>query len=836
MNKKKVIISIFLFLFCQFFYPQVEKEKDSLVQIIQLLEQQFQCSFSYADENVENVFINLPANLLSLDSILDYLNDNTTLKFSKLTNNLITISIKSDTISICGYLYDIDTEETVEGATLQATNRATVSDEKGYFKLINVSVGDTILIKHISYQTIEYNVGQFNKEKCNKLHLTINTEQINEIIIRNYLTKGINKTTEGNYNINYKNFGILPGLIEPDVLQTIQALPGILSVDETVSNINIRGGSHNENLILWDGAKMYQSGHFFGLISAFNPYMTKNAVLIKNGTPVNYTDGVSGSILMYTDKQLNQKFKAEIGVNLINVDALLDVPLGKKSSIQIASRKSINEWIHTSTYQQYYDKVFQNTEVVKNFDKSNTSDEVFSFYDLNARWLFRPTEKDKVGVNLLTLGNEINFLENVTIRNQEISRESGASQNNLAASAYYSREWNDRFSSDIQMYITNYGLESINFDILNEQRLIQENKVLEESIKVDTKYLLTDQLELLNGYQFIETGITNIQDVNNPVFRSEIKEVLLSHALYSQLGFQSNNANTHFKIGLRINYLSKFEEFLPEPRVSFNQKFLNDFTFEILAEVKHQTTTQIVQFQNDFLGVENRRWILVNNEGIPIIKSKQASIGLHYSKKGWLIGAEGYYKSVNGITTQSQGFQNQYQFAKTNGSYIVYGADFLINKHFNNLSAWLSYSYAENTYTFNDLEDTKFPNNLDIRHVISLASSYTLNNFKLSAGLNWHSGKPTTEPIYNNEVEDRRINYEPANSSRLDDYMRIDVSAQYSFNLGKKARGHTGLSVWNLSNSKNVINNYYRRTNSGVNEIEQYSLAITPNASFRVIF
>ena len=78
-------------------------------------------------------------------------------------------------------------------------------------------------------------------------------QKLEEVIISNYLTKGISKKSDGKVSIDTEEFGILPGLTEPDILQTIQALPGILSVDETVSNINVRGGTHDQNLILWDG-------------------------------------------------------------------------------------------------------------------------------------------------------------------------------------------------------------------------------------------------------------------------------------------------------------------------------------------------------------------------------------------------------------------------------------------------------------------------------------------------------------------------------------------------------------------------------------------------------
>ena len=145
-------------------------------------------------------------------------------------------------------------------------------------------------------------------------------QKLEEIVITNYLTSGISKNIDNIITIKPEKFGILPGLIEPDVLQTIQALPGILSADETVSNINVRGGTHDQNLILWDGIKMYQSGHFFGLISAFNPYLTKTINISKNGTSAKYGDGVSSVIDMQNSNALDQKFKAGLGVNLINFD------------------------------------------------------------------------------------------------------------------------------------------------------------------------------------------------------------------------------------------------------------------------------------------------------------------------------------------------------------------------------------------------------------------------------------------------------------------------------------------------------------------------------------
>jgi len=224
--------------------------------------------------------------------------------------------------------------------------------------------------------------------------------------------------------------------------------------------------------------------------------------------------------------------------------------------------------------------------------------------------------------------------------------------------------------------------------------------------------------------------------------------VLRNHALYSEFHITTKSKKTDLKTGVRANYFGKFDRLLIEPRLSVSQEFLSDFKVEVLGELKSQTTSQIIDRQNDFLGVESRRWVLANDSTIPIIKSKQASVGLQYNKNKLLISAEGYLKKVDGITARSQGFQNQFQFVNDIGDYEVRGIDFLINKRFRNLSAWLSYSFSENYYEFNTLnEGSQFLNNADIKHAFTFAGTYTVGeNLKFALGVNWRSGNVTTLP------------------------------------------------------------------------------------------
>ncbi len=831
MIKPKILISIFLMLFFLFkVNSQTEKDTISLISFLNTIQKKFGYDFSYVNQELENINIIKPSDSISFERTIVYLRNNTPFDYTILKNNSVAISFKFT--EICGVLVDI-TNRNISDASIQGIDDTSISDINGNFTLKVNYPNEKIKISFLGYSPVTVSALDFFNKPCKKITLIQKLEYINEIVLNDYLIKGIDKQLDGSIQIDYNDFGILPGLTEPDLLQTIQALPGVLSVNETVSDINVRGGTNDQNLILWDGIKMYQSSHFFGLISAFNPYLTKNVQVYKNGSSAKYGDGVSSVIAMNTTNKINNKLDASIGLNLISVDTYLDTPINKKSSIQLAVRHSINDILETPTYNQYFDKAFQNSEVFS----TNNSGERFSFYDISMRWLYQLSPKDLIKVNALLMRNNLVFQENSSDTQINNSRESSATQNNIVGGILYQRNWSKLFQSELLLYGTNYVLETINSDIPNNQRLLQNNDVLENGLKLNT-FLKTDaNINLKNGYQFNETGISYLQELNNPTFRDLTKEVIRTHSLFSEIEYNSESSSIYANLGARLNYLEKFDTYILEPRINFYKRFNNHFTIEVLGEIKSQSTSQVIDLQNDFLGIENRRWVLSNDENIPVLKSRQASIGLSYNHNNWLITTDIYYKDVKGIITRSQGFQNQFEFTNDHGSYEVLGIDFLINKRFKNFSTWLSYSYADNEYSFSNLSPSNFANNIDIRHNVNFAAAYNNKNLKISAGINWHSGKPTTFPNTTNSIENDIINYQNPNSNRLNSYTRIDLSSTYTFKIGKSINGLAGFSIWNLLNQENIFNQYFViRNQSEIETIKEFGLGITPNAVFRLSF
>ena len=540
---------------------------------------------------------------------------------------------------------------------------------------------------------------------------------------------------------------------------------------------------------------------------------------------------------MSSDENINPDFTGSLGINLIDANGFIDAPMGKNASIQVAARKAISDFFETPTYSEYFERIAQDTEIETNVATVTNSDIEFDFYDASFRLLYRPSDKDFLRVNFIHTANEVVFNESALVDGNDEVRESNLDQRSIAGGADYLRQWNPKFSTELSVYETDYKLRAINANVLQNQRFLQENTVSETGAWLKAINTVSDKIQWLNGYHFVETKITNLDDVDDPIFRRLEGEVLRTHGVFSEVNWAALNNKSFFNAGIRFNYLDKFRKQLWEPRLSFNHKFLNWFNFEILGEFKHQNTSQIVNFQNDFLGIEKRRWQLSNDSDIPIIRSKQGSLGLSFEQRDWLLNAVAFLKEVRGITTQSQGFLDSYEFVRTSGSYDAYGLDVLLRKQLQNWNIWLSYGYLDNQYNFEELEETAFRSNFDITHSISSGITFSTKKLHLAGGLNWRTGKPFTPPVTSNEVADGSINYDEVNSEQLDNYLRLDISAIYNAKIGNKTGLQAGISVWNLLNRENLINTFYRIDNTNnAQQVLQQSLGITPNASLKILF
>jgi hypothetical protein len=236
------------------------------------------------------------------------------------------------------------------------------------------------------------------------------------------------------------------------------------------------------------------------------------------------------------------------------------------------------------------------------------------------------------------------------------------------------------------------------------------------------------------------------------------------------------------KAGARINYIEKFKKYIVEPRIQFSYGINKSLNLELLGELKSQNTQQVIDLQKDYFGIEKRRWIISNDSTIPIQRSKQVSLNLFYKKNDWLLDIENFYKRVNGITTSSQGFQNQLEFIRITGDYEVLGTEMLVQKKINHFLTWLSYTFNRNNYLFSNYEYPSFPNNFELTHTLSWAGIYEKNNFKIALGTKLTSGRPKTSPNSSQiDPSNPVLVYNKPNNDNLNIFSQVNFSSTYKW-------------------------------------------------------
>ncbi|WP_264564458.1 TonB-dependent receptor [Flavobacterium sp. N3904] len=812
-------------------------------KIILEIEEQHDVTFNYTEDNIAGLLIIPPKKSLTLDQKLLYLAKETNLSFENLGDKFINIYKKdNESKIICAYVFSSSDKKPIEDANINFINKTLITtDSNGYFEF-KKNDATIFSVSHIGFITKRIEVDNQDSKDCLQILLEPEITELEEIKTNAILASGISKNKDGAFQIKPKKFGILPGLIEPDVLQTMQQIPGVNSIDESVSSINVRGGTNDQNLFLWNGIRIYQTGHFFGLISVFNPYLAHTISIYKNGSSAFYGESVSSVVAISSTPETTEKNYFSAGINMINADIYTKYNLSKNNYIELSVRKSITDFVETPTYKEYFNKVFQNTTITdfsQNQNVNYQSDKKFGFYDATLKYFQKVGLKDLLILDLITIKDNLQVFQSATANNINKSENNILRQQNYGANLSWIRNWNNFNTTKINIYSSSYGLLADQKNTFGNQIVIQENIVNNNGINLENNHIITSKFSFNDGYQFNEIGITNLEQVSNPDFYRKVKNVLRTQALILEGKYNDTLSRIYLKAGTRINYIQKFEKYIVEPRIQFSYGVTKNLNLELLGELKSQNSQQIIDLQKDYFGIEKRRWVLSNNTTIPIQRSKQISLNIFYKKNNWLLDIENFYKKVAGITTSSQGFQNQLEFIRTNGDYQVLGTEILVQKKINHFLTWLSYTYNKNNYYFYNYEYPRFPNNFELIHTLSCAAIYEKNDFKIALGTKLSSGRPTTSP-HSSQIDPSNpvLIYNKPNNTNLNIFSQVNFSSTYQWETTNRTQYKLGLSVLNILNRKNEINEYYRissLTNS-IEEVETFALQRTLNMSFRVSF
>ena len=330
-NKLPFLFLIFL-LSCNSISAQSRTEDRPIIELLRQVEKKFSVSFSYNKRAIKKIKCSLPENLTTLEESLTSLNENCGIKFFSIDERYIAVQLNSSQlISICGTLINTETGLPIQGASIISPTAQVSTDSGGKFNFEAIPEDDMISVYFEGFKVKDVLAGELSSDQeCPIVFIDQRFNYLPTVLLNSYLTKGISKNAEGSVSISNSNFEILPNLIEPDVLRIAQILPGIESFDETAAGINIRGGKSDEVLLIWDDIRMYQSGHFFGLISAFNPYLTQNVEIYKNGTHPRFGESISGVISMKSDSEIPEQVTGAASIDFISAQFYAKIPASGK--------------------------------------------------------------------------------------------------------------------------------------------------------------------------------------------------------------------------------------------------------------------------------------------------------------------------------------------------------------------------------------------------------------------------------------------------------------------------------------------------------------------------
>lgn len=682
------------------------------------------------------------------------------------------------------------------------------------------------------------------------------TQQLQEVVIKEYLTTGISRENEDtSILVSPKKLGILPGLTEPDVLQSIQLLPGVQSPTETAAGIYIRGGTPDQNLVLWDGIKIYHSGHFFGTISAFNPYITEDIKLYKSGTNARYGNRISGVIDITSDHGIPRKIEGGFGSNMTHADAYLRAPIGKSSAVMVSARRSINDVFDTETFRNLAKRVFQDTKisegnkVFEDDEVTNTKD-LFYFTDFTIKAITKLNDKNEITISGLFTKNKLDY--GFLIEKYDEASQDQLDIENQGTSIKWNHDYSKSLSHILSSYYSKFDLSYVGSNSITDEfsdQLSKDNIIDDFGIAYDLDWDINDTSALGFGYQFSSSKVKyalRFEDSESPEDNFDQSNIETNNiqALYSDYKFRIKD-KWFINLGLRANYFSVLDKFFVEPRLQFETKINSSFKFKASMESLHQAVSQVVEFRLKAFGLENQIWVISDNKDIPVLKSVQLTSGFVFNKNGWNIDVEGYYKNVKGLTSLTVGFENVDEFF-SKGKSNVLGLELLVKKKIQNYRTWLGYSLVNNDFTFSNINDgDSFPGNADITHQLTWSHTYEWKSFDVSLGWSLRTGIPYTKATGIMDTPDGSvIDFEKTNGDRLPNYHRLDISTTYKFNISNNDqwRGKLGFSLLNIYNQKNILSRTYekRQSNTDANEvlreINKISLGITPNLVLRIEF
>ncbi len=751
---------------------------------------------------------------------------------------------KSNAI-LTGFVRDIKNGEALSGASLYIDSVFTgvTTDQFGYYSLTVKPGAHTMEVNSLGMKEALRHIIVYSDGKLN-IDMKDEIPRLKNVIVVAEKRSNIRSTQMGIDRLSVKTIRDVPVVFgEADILRVVLTLPGVTSVGEASTGFNVRGGSSDQNLILFDGATVYNPSHLLGFFSAFNPDVVKGVELYKSVIPVKYGGRLSSVLDVDTKDGNDKKISGSGGVGLLTSKFTLEGPFKKdKTSFILAARTTYSNWI------------------LKAIPNSAYSNSRASFYDVNIHISHTINSKN----NLYLTG----YLSNDNFR---FDMDTTYKYGNKNAIIKWKHIFNNKFYGLLSAGVDHYQYNvSSNSNPVNSYKLKYD--INQTNFKADFNYRIDNKQSLNFGlnsiYYKLHPG-SFLPGGNESLVKPDVLQTEQGLESAAYLGYEyAVSPNFSVNAGLRysmFNYLGPHDTYNyveglpretatitdtvsygagkfiktyqgPEYRISLRYVLPGDASIKIgyntLRQYIHQLSNTITISPTDI-------WKL-SDAYIKPETGQQYSLGFYknFNSNNIETSLEFYYKDLNNMLDFKSGasvlLNHHIETDIINSKGKAYGAELLIKKPSGKLNGWLSYTYSRTLIKSDDPlagetinKGAYYPTSYDKPNNVNLIGNYRFSHrLSMSVNVVYNTGRPITLPIgvfFSNGAQ--RLVYSDRNAFRIPDYFRTDVSVNLDGNHKIKQTFHNSWSfgIYNLTARKNVYSAFFVSENG---RVKGYQLSI----------
>jgi len=776
---------------------------------------------------------------------------------------IFSTSLFAQKLTVYGSVKDALTGENLIGAVvlIKETNQAVVTNNYGFYSISSSSGKCTISCSYLGYSAFTKSI-EIDKNTPLNIELSPQVISLDEVTVQGNKST-LNSTSVSKNIIGIKQIKSITSMTgEPDVLKSLQLLPGVQTAGEGSANLNVRGGSFDQNLIILDEAPVYNPSHALGFFSTFNTDALNNVSFYKGAFPAQYGGRLS-SIVDITMKEGNyKKYAANVSVGLLASRLTLEGPIVKdKASFIISGRYSYAGQV--VNLGGLFGQEVLHIPALNNFDDQNK----INFYDLNAKINYRINDQNHLYLSTYTGGDRF--------YSYSLNSNNSLEWGNTTSTLRWNHIFNSSLFSNFTSYYSNYNYSySINDDLKN---FTWKSNIQEAGLKADFSAYLNSSNHIKFGaaavYHYFAPGKIMPQSDRSSVkpFSLGTKNALEISAYISNeqkiseklsldyglryAGFVNMGPDTVFQYNEEKTQVTSFKAYGSGEIIQFYQSLEPRISARYLLgtrssiKLAYGRTTQFLHLlSNSSLGLPTDVWMPPDKDIRPQ-SSGQFVLGYYHSfnDSKYEFTSEVYYKTLRNVIDFKDNanlFLNKHIATQTlSGDGYSYGNEYMLEKKTGDLTGWIAYTFSKTQYQIDGINANRyFSPRWDIRHNLSITGNYQINTrWSVSSTFKFTSGGFVTIPegsyVYNRAAFNY---YSERNGYQIEPYHRLDVSFTYKSrkNNHRKWKSEWVYGIYNIYNRKNLYTLFtrqdYNLSSSQFNKM--YLFGIVPSVTYNLKF